>query len=148
MKLTIGLALLLSSFVGTASTIVNHHNVQESIQKNFNKTSLQDDPRTTLVTVFGTIPNYTCKDGLPSEIDVISYLKGIVPTQYADVINDIQIDSIGSGVINFSAVQYSRAYTGSDSFNYVIPTKVSLANVFGVSLSGQEVNINNTFNYS
>jgi hypothetical protein len=129
---------LISSSFG----LTNHYTI-----KNDSNVILQST-KTTLTTVFGSITTYTCKDGPPSNNDVLSYLKQIAPIQYSNVVDNIQIDSIGSGIISFSAVQYSRTYTGSESFNYVIPTKVSLSTLFGVSLNNQTANINDVFDYS
>jgi hypothetical protein len=95
---------------------------------------LQDAPaKIPLTTVFGTIPNYILADGTtPTDSDVFTYLRNRVTDQnYADVINDIQIDSYANNTVAFSAKPKSRRYTGSSSFGYTSKETQLLSKIFG-----------------
>jgi hypothetical protein len=124
--MTLGL-ISLGCFFGTQSN--NNITTQQSQVKTLSDPQAE---KTTLQTVFGAIPSYASENAqAPSTNDVITYLNSRVSGgTYADVINDIRVDSITGGVVTFSALPRSRRYTGTKTFNYTSNSLTNLADIF------------------
>lgn len=129
----IGLASL--GLIGLGCFFDTQSNNNIAVQRTQAKTlSDPQDDKTTLQTVFGPgpIPGYVPANGqVPSTNDVITYLNSRVSGgAYADVINDIKIDSITGGVVKFSALPKSRKYIGAEQFDYTSNSLRNLADIF------------------